>query len=121
MQSLFVGRGKIPKLTPFNPFLRHFPPRYLHRPPICANPRLAYPAGEGSAAILRAEGYALALEKIFAVARTLDANTISLQYLEPLKTLGASPSTKFIFPMEFASYLRPLAGFAQQASGGKVG
>lgn len=77
--------------------------------------------GGRQAAILRAEGYALALEKIFAVARTLDANTISLQYLETLKTLGASPSTKFIFPMEFASFLRPLAGFAQQASGGKMG
>jgi regulator of protease activity HflC (stomatin/prohibitin superfamily) len=68
--------------------------------------------GERQAAILRAEGYALALEKIFSVAKGLDANTMSLQYLETLKTLGQSPATKFIFPMEFASFLRPFTGFA---------
>ena len=34
-------------------------------------------------------GVRLALAKIFEVARTLDANTMSLQYLDALKALGA--------------------------------
>src|SRR6266487_708683 len=38
--------------------------------------------GDRQAAILRAEGFALALSKIFDVARGVDANTMSLQYLE---------------------------------------
>ena len=63
--------------------------------------------GDKQSAILRAEGYALALGKIFEIAKGLDGNTMSLQYLETLKNLGASPSSKFIFPMEFASFLKP--------------
>jgi hypothetical protein len=39
------------------------------------------------------------------VARGLDANTMSLQYLEALKVLGSSDSTKFVIPMEFSSLL----------------
>lgn len=76
--------------------------------------------GDRQAAILRAEGFSLALEKIFAVAKTVDAKTLSLQYLEALKALGASPATKFIFPMEFAEFLKPLSAFAKGAfaSGG---
>lgn len=66
--------------------------------------------GEKQSAILRAEGYALALGKIFETAKGLDANTMSLQYLETLKNLGASPASKFIFPMEFASFLKPFFG-----------
>jgi len=62
--------------------------------------------GDRQSAVLRAEGYAIALGKIFEIAKTLDGNTMSLQYLETLKNLGSSPSTKFIFPMEFASFLR---------------
>jgi len=68
--------------------------------------------GDKQSAILRAEGYALALDKVFQVARTLDANTMGLQYLETLKNLGAGPSTKFIFPMEFASFLKPILNIA---------
>ena len=61
--------------------------------------------GDRQAAILRAEGFSLALGKIFEVAKTLDANTMSLQYLDALKVLGASGSTKFVIPMELASLL----------------
>ncbi|HXT73641.1 MAG TPA: SPFH domain-containing protein [Candidatus Angelobacter sp.] len=68
--------------------------------------------GDKQSAILRAEGYALALDKVFQIARTLDANTMGLQYLETLKNLGAGPSTKFIFPMEFASFLKPILNIA---------
>ncbi|HEV2289256.1 MAG TPA: SPFH domain-containing protein [Candidatus Acidoferrales bacterium] len=71
--------------------------------------------GDKQSAILRAEGYALALEKIFEVAKTLDANTMGLQYFETLKNLGAGPATKFIFPMEFASFLKPILNMASQA------
>jgi regulator of protease activity HflC (stomatin/prohibitin superfamily) len=60
--------------------------------------------GDRQSAVLRAEGYALTLGKIFEIARGLDANTMRLQYRETLKTLGASPAAKFIFPMEFASF-----------------
>jgi len=75
--------------------------------------------GARQAAILRAEGYALALDKIFAVAQNVDAKTMSLQYFETLKVLGQSPATKFVFPMEFASFLKPIVAHAQAAGGVK--
>ncbi len=61
--------------------------------------------GERQAQLLRAEGFASALEKIFSVANTIDQKTMTLQYFETLKSMGASPATKFIFPMEFTSML----------------
>jgi regulator of protease activity HflC (stomatin/prohibitin superfamily) len=61
--------------------------------------------GEKQAAILRAEGYALALQQIFSAAKAIDQKTMTLQYFETLKSLGASPSTKYIFPMEFTSMI----------------
>src|SRR6266508_4409856 len=54
--------------------------------------------GDRQAAILRAEGFSLALAKIFEVAQTIDANTMSLQYLEALKQIGNSPATKLVVP-----------------------
>ncbi len=74
--------------------------------------------GDRQSAILRAEGYALALDKIFSVAKSVDGNTMALQYLEALKTLGAGPATKFIFPMEFASFLKPFASLATPSGAG---
>lgn len=68
------------------------------------------------AAILNAEGYALALEKIFGAAKNVDAKTMSLQYLQTLKEIGSSPSTKFVLPMEFTSLLRPLMNYTGKAS-----
>src|SRR5436190_7078273 len=65
--------------------------------------------GERQAAILRAEGFALALGTIFTTAQTVDSKTMTLQYLDALRSLGASPATKFILPMEFTNLLRPLA------------
>lgn len=58
--------------------------------------------------ILTAEGYAFALEKIESVANVIGSKTMSLQYLEALRVLGAGPATKFVLPMEFTSLLRPL-------------
>jgi regulator of protease activity HflC (stomatin/prohibitin superfamily) len=66
--------------------------------------------GDRQSAILRAEGFSLALDKIFEVAKTVDANTMSLQYLEALKQIGGSPSTKFVLPMELSSLLSNVTG-----------
>ena len=63
--------------------------------------------GDREAAILRAEGFSTALDRIYQVATTVDSKTMSLQYFEVLKQMGASPATKFIFPMEFTSMLQP--------------
>ena len=57
--------------------------------------------GQKMAQVLRAEGFAAALTETFKAARNVDANTMLLQYLDALKTIGSSPSTKYIFPMEF--------------------
>jgi regulator of protease activity HflC (stomatin/prohibitin superfamily) len=73
--------------------------------------------GDRQAAILRAEGFSLALDKIFQIARTLDANTMSLQYLDALKQIGSSPSTKFIVPMELASLLSGVTGLTGKSFG----
>jgi len=64
--------------------------------------------GERQSAILRAEGLAAALERILAVARSVDANTMQLQYLETLKQVGSSPSTKLVVPMELGGLLNGL-------------
>jgi len=72
--------------------------------------------GTRQAAILNAEGYSVALDKIFNIAKTIDAKTMSLQYLEALKSLGASPATKYVFPMEFTGLLRPFVDFAERAA-----
>jgi regulator of protease activity HflC (stomatin/prohibitin superfamily) len=73
--------------------------------------------GGRQAAILRAEGFSLALDKIFQVAKTLDANTMSLQYLEALKQIGSSKSTKFVVPMELSNLLSSVVGRTDQAFG----
>jgi regulator of protease activity HflC (stomatin/prohibitin superfamily) len=74
--------------------------------------------GQRQAAILNAEGFSLALDRIFQVAQGVDAKTMSLQYLEALKALGNGPATKFVFPMEFAAFLKPLSQGVDKAMGG---
>lgn len=61
--------------------------------------------GERESSILRAQGFSEALAQIYSVAQTVDPKTMTLQYFETLKSLGASPATKYIFPMEFTSLL----------------
>ena len=61
--------------------------------------------GQKQAQVLKAEGFSVALEKIFAAAKTIDQKTMTLQYFETLKNLGQGASTKFIFQMEFTSML----------------
>ena len=74
--------------------------------------------GDQQAAVLRADGFSTALDRIYQVAQHVDANTLSLQYFDTLKELGASSSTKFIFPMEFTNMLRPFITMASQAASG---
>ncbi|MGQ9904091.1 MAG: SPFH domain-containing protein, partial [Anaerolineae bacterium] len=62
--------------------------------------------GQKTAQALRAEGFRTALEEIYAAARGVDTNTMTLQYFDALKALGASPSTKYIFPLEFMSLMK---------------
>jgi len=66
--------------------------------------------GERQSQLLKAEGFALALEAIFNAAKTVDQKTMTLQYFETLKQIGTSPSTKYIFPMEFTSMLSNFLG-----------
>jgi regulator of protease activity HflC (stomatin/prohibitin superfamily) len=75
--------------------------------------------GGRQAAILQAEGFSLALAKIYEVAQTLDPNTMSLQYLDALKALGASDSTKLVIPMELSALLSNVTGMAGKAFGTK--
>ena len=71
--------------------------------------------GDRQAAILRAEGFALALNEVFKVAQGVDSKTLTLQYLEALKALGAGAATKFVIPMEFVNLVQPLVAHAGQA------
>jgi len=66
--------------------------------------------GERQALLLRAEGFSAALEKIYSVAQNVDQKTMTLQYFDTLKSLGASPATKYIFPMEFTSMISNFVG-----------
>ncbi|MDE3112899.1 MAG: SPFH/Band 7/PHB domain protein [Chloroflexota bacterium] len=69
--------------------------------------------GQRQAQLLRAEGFSLALDKINEAAVHADGRTMTLQYLDALKQLGASPSTKFVIPTEFTNLLQPLIGMTR--------
>jgi regulator of protease activity HflC (stomatin/prohibitin superfamily) len=80
--------------------------------------------GDRQAAILRAEGFALALSKIYEAASQIDQKTMALQYLEAFKALGASPSTKFVLPLEITSLADTFRGFlaaSNENGGAKTG
>ncbi len=80
--------------------------------------------GTRQAQILNAEGFGQALERIYAAARTIDQKTMLLQYLDALKVIGASPSTKYIIPAEFTQMVGPLTaglGAAIAAGSGSGG
>jgi len=66
--------------------------------------------GQQQAQELKAQGFAKALDHIFASAQAIDQKTMTLQYFETLKSVGMSPSTKYIFPMEFTSLLDNFLG-----------
>jgi regulator of protease activity HflC (stomatin/prohibitin superfamily) len=68
---------------------------------------------ERQSAILRAEGYARGLEKVLVAAKTLDEKTMVLQYLDTLKQVGTSASTKIVVPMQLLDGLRNLVAAAE--------
>ncbi|HRF94070.1 MAG TPA: SPFH domain-containing protein, partial [Aggregatilineales bacterium] len=61
--------------------------------------------GERQAQLLRAQGFSKALESISETAKVVDENTLLLQYLDTLKAVGSSPSTKFVLPMEISGMM----------------
>ena len=72
--------------------------------------------GERESARLKAEGYAVALRNIFESARGIDSKTMSLQYLETLRSVAAGPSTKWVIPSEFGELLGSLLGGRPRAN-----
>jgi regulator of protease activity HflC (stomatin/prohibitin superfamily) len=64
--------------------------------------------GERQAAILRAEGQAKALELLNEAASKLSQNALLLQYLDALKAIATSPSTKIVVPLEVLTFLQNL-------------
>ena len=76
--------------------------------------------GNKQSQVLVADGYAQALGLIFSAAKNIDAKTMALQYLDALKEIGKSPSTKYIFPMEFTSLVSRLKGFVEDSTEDKT-
>ena len=70
--------------------------------------------GDQQATVLRASGYAEALAAIHKVASGVDANTMTLQYVDALKELAAGESTKFVLPLELTKMLGGLGSFTSQ-------
>ena len=77
--------------------------------------------GERQAAILRAEGFALALTQIYNAASQVDQKTMALQYLEAFKALGASPSTKYVLPLEITQLAESFRGYLTASNEGDGG
>src|SRR5690606_7828062 len=69
--------------------------------------------GERQAQLLRAQGFAAALQNIDNEARDVTANTMALQYLETLQSVGSSMSTKFVVPMEMTTLMQQVMSSMQ--------
>lgn len=74
--------------------------------------------GERQGQILKAEGYASALETVFSSAQQVDAKTMTIQVIEGLKALGASPNSTFLIPMEFTRLLGQIGTYLEQGTAG---
>jgi regulator of protease activity HflC (stomatin/prohibitin superfamily) len=77
--------------------------------------------GSRQAAILNAEGFAMALQKINEAAAEVGTNTMRLQYLDALKALGVSPSSKVVVPMELSGLVAAFTAVTQAAGNGEAG
>jgi regulator of protease activity HflC (stomatin/prohibitin superfamily) len=77
--------------------------------------------GKRQSAILEAEGFSEALSRIFTAARNVDERTMLLQYLDTLKALGASPSTKYVLPLELTELAQRLGRFVDASADAPVG
>jgi regulator of protease activity HflC (stomatin/prohibitin superfamily) len=76
--------------------------------------------GERQAQLLLAQGRAAGLEALFQEAKDVDDKTMMLQYLDALRAVGTSPSTKFVLPMEIIGLLGRLTD-AMQSNGNANG
>jgi regulator of protease activity HflC (stomatin/prohibitin superfamily) len=65
--------------------------------------------GNRQAAILNAEGFATALDRIYQSANRVDEKTMALQYLDMMRSLATSDSTKWVVPMELTSFVTNFA------------
>ncbi len=74
--------------------------------------------GEREAQHLRAQGFAEALSAISRAAAEVDENTMTLQYFQALRDLGAGASTKFLFPVELATLAARFATRKDKPSAG---
>jgi regulator of protease activity HflC (stomatin/prohibitin superfamily) len=64
--------------------------------------------GQRQAQLLKAQGFAAGLEALYKTAQEVDPNTMSLQYLDMLRQVGSSPSTKFVIPLELTGLVQQL-------------
>ena len=81
-------------------------------------------SGRKESQLLDAEGYASALGAINEVAQDAHGNTMGLQYLDALRTLATSDSTKWIVPMELTNAARAIVerlGVSSSNSGANSG
>ena len=69
--------------------------------------------GDKQASILRGQGLGESLGFVYQGVSGVDAKTMTLQYLDALKAIGQSPSTKYIFPMEFMSIISRFKDYLQ--------
>ena len=69
--------------------------------------------GDRQAAILRGQGLGESLGFVFQGVKGVDSKTMALQYLDALKSIGQSPSTKYIFPLEFTSIFSKFREYLQ--------
>ena len=73
--------------------------------------------GHRQAQVLEAEGFGTALQRIYETARGVDANTMSLQYLDMMRTLADSESSKWIVPLDFTRLGSAIEARLGQVSG----
>lgn len=83
--------------------------------------RILRAEGERQSLILQAEGYAAALARVYGAAKDVDQKTMVLQYLDALKQIGASPSSKYFFPMELMEFLKPIRQYVENTGVGAAG
>jgi regulator of protease activity HflC (stomatin/prohibitin superfamily) len=66
--------------------------------------------GERQAQLLRAQGFAASLQAIEEQAHQASSNTMYLQYMNAMREIGSSPSTKFVLPLELIHMAQQFAG-----------
>ncbi len=52
---------------------------------------------------------------VYQVAKEVDPKTMTLQYLDALRSIGASPSTKYFFPLEFTKIVEQIRDYVSNA------